>query len=125
MERNGWLPENIRICSWVKPFAAFKGNVPVAYAWEPVIIKAARKPIVSHRMVMRDWIDEPITMKRGLTGAKPERVCHWVFELLGADPADTLVDLYEGTGAVWEAWLSWRRKHRFLEPSELPAVDAK
>lgn len=31
-----------RWCAWVKGFAAFKRNVPVAYAWEPVIIKSAR-----------------------------------------------------------------------------------
>lgn len=97
-----------RWCSWVKGFAAFKRNVPVAYAWEPVIIKAARKPVVSKRQVSRDWIDCPITMRRGLTGAKPEKVCHWAFELAGARPEDELADLYPGTGAVTEAWRTWR-----------------
>lgn len=95
---------------WVKGFAAFKRNVPVAYAWEPVIIKAARRPVVSRRQVMRDWIQESITLRRGLTGAKPEAVCHWAFELLGARPDDVLDDLYPGTGAVTRAWESWRRK---------------
>lgn len=99
-----------RWCSWVKSFAAFKKNVSVAYAWEPVIIKAARKPVVSGRMVMRDWIQEPITLQRGLTGAKPERVCHWAFELVGAEPGDELVDLYPGTGAVTRAWSTWRKQ---------------
>jgi hypothetical protein len=97
-----------RWCSWVKGFAAFKRNVSVAYAWEPVIIKAARKPVVTGRMVMRDWIQESITLQRGLTGAKPERVCHWAFELVGAEPLDDLSDLYPGTGAVSRAWDSWR-----------------
>jgi hypothetical protein len=99
-----------RWCSWVKGFAAFKRNVSVAYAWEPVIIKAARKPVVSKRLVMRDWIECPITLKRGLTGAKPEAICHWAFELLGAHPEDELHDLFPGTGAVTEAWRSWRLK---------------
>lgn len=99
-----------RWCSWVKPFAAFKRNVPVAYAWEPVIIKPARKPVVSKRLVMRDWIDCPITMKRGLTGAKPEKVCHWTFELLGARPDDELCDLFPGSGAVTRAWHTWQGK---------------
>ena len=99
-----------RWCAWVKGFAAFKKNVSVAYAWEPVIIKAARKPVVSGRMVMRDWIQEPITLKRGLTGAKPERVCHWAFELVGAEPFDELDDLYPGTGAVTRAWSTWRKQ---------------
>jgi len=108
MERSGWLPDDVRICAWVKPFAAFKRNVPVAYAWEPVIVKAARKPVVEGRTVMRDFISEPITMKRGLTGAKPERVCHWAFDLMGAQPDDDLADLFPGTGAVARVWESWR-----------------
>lgn len=97
-----------RWMSWVKGFAAFKRNVPVAYAWEPVIVKPARKPVVSKRLVMRDWIECPITMKRGLTGAKPEAVCHWAFEMVGARPEDDLHDLFPGTGAVTEAWRTWR-----------------
>ena len=97
----------VRICQWVKPFAAYKRNVPVAYASEPVFIKAARKPVVSKRHVSRDWIAEPITLRRGLTGAKPEKVCHWAFELLGARPEDELHDLYPGTGAVTKAWRTW------------------
>jgi hypothetical protein len=103
-----------RWCSWRKGFAAFKANVSVAYAWEPVIIKAARKPVVDHRMVMRDWFDCiaddiecSITLRRGLTGAKPEAVCHWAFALMGAEAADDLTDLYPGTGAVMQAWRSW------------------
>jgi len=99
-----------RWCSWIKSFAAFKRNVSVAYAWEPVIIKAARKPVVSKRIVMRDWIECPITLKRGLTGAKPEKVCHWAFELVAARPEDDLDDLFPGTGAVTRAWHTWGQK---------------
>ena len=111
MEREGILPPNgIRIAQWVKPFCAFKANVSVAYAYEPVIIKAARKPEVRHVVVMRDWIAEPITLKRGLTGAKPEKVCHWAFELVGAEDGDELVDMFPGTGAVTAAWSTWQRQ---------------
>jgi hypothetical protein len=111
MEREHILPEDgIRICQWYKPFAAFKRNVPVAYAYEPVIVKAARKPVVSKRLVMRDWISCPITMKKGLTGAKPEEVCHWAFELVAARPDDELFDLFPGTGAVTRAWKTWGGK---------------
>jgi hypothetical protein len=99
-----------RWCNWSKSFAAFKRNVSVAYAWEPVIVKAARKPVVSKRQINRDYILEPITMKRGLTGAKPEAVCHWAFELLGARPEDELHDLFPGTGAVTKAWRRWQLK---------------
>ena len=104
------LQTGARWMAWVKPFAAFKRNVSVAYAWEPVIVKAARKPIVAGHCVMRDWVCEPITLQRGLTGAKPEAVCHWAFEMVGAELGDDLVDLFPGTGAVTRAWASWRRQ---------------
>lgn len=99
-----------RVMPWVKPFAAFKANVPVAYAWEPVIVKAARKPEVTGRMTMRDYISEGITLERGTIGAKPERVCMWAFEVMGADPDDELVDLYPGSGAVGRAWDKWQHQ---------------
>jgi hypothetical protein len=102
--------EGARWMSWVKGFAAFKKNVSVAYAWEPVIVKAARKPVVSKRLVMRDWVQESITLKRGLTGAKPEAVCHWAFEMVGARPDDELCDLFPGSGAVTRAWKTWQGK---------------
>lgn len=92
-----------RVMAWVKPFAAFKRNVSVAYAWEPVLVKPCRKPVVSGRVVMRDWIAESITLKRGLSGAKPEAVCRWAFEMLGLKLTDTLDDLFPGTGAVTRA----------------------
>lgn len=111
------LPDGVRVCAWVKGFAAFKRNIPVAYAWEPVYIKPARKPVVSKRHISRDWIECPITMRKGLAGAKPEKVCHWAFELLGCRPEDDLCDLYPGTGAVTAAWKSWRGL--FLLPLEL------
>ena len=112
------VPRSARIMSWVKGFAAFKRNVSVAYAWEPVIVKAARKPVVSKRTIMRDWIERPITLRRGLTGAKPEKVCHWAFEMVGARPDDELVDMFPGTGAVTRAWESWKKL--FLLPAEKP-----
>lgn len=104
------VPKDARLMAWVKPFAAFKRNVSVAYAWEPVIVKAARKPVVSGRIVMRDWIAESITMKKGLTGAKPRNVARWAFEMLGAQPIDTLDDLFPGTGAITTAWQQWVRE---------------
>jgi len=102
------IPASARLMAWVKPFAAFKRNVSVAYAWEPVIVKACRKPVVTGRIVMRDWVAQGITMKKGLTGAKPPHVCRWAFEMVGAEPDDELVDLFPGTGIVTETWNTWR-----------------
>jgi len=106
------VPPDARVMAWVKPFAAFKRNVSVAYAWEPVIVKAARKPSVSERLTLRDFISEPITIRRGLAGAKPQAVCRWCFEVMGAEPDDDLHDLYPGSGAVSAAWQSWRAQLR-------------
>jgi len=114
-----------RWMTWVKGFAAFKRNVSVAYAWEPVIVKAARKPVVSKRLVMRDWIECPITLRRGLTGAKPEKVCHWAFEMVGARPDDELHDLFPGTGAVERAWRTWQGLFVLPEPRILCTADLR
>lgn len=102
--------EDYRVMQWVKSFAAFKRNVSVAYAYEPVIVRAARKPVVRKGLdiVYRDWIKEPITLKKGLTGVKPEKVCRWAFAMVGAEPGDELFDLYPGTGAVTRAWEGFR-----------------
>jgi hypothetical protein len=31
--------QDVRVCAWVKPFAAFKANVTMAWTWEPVIFR--------------------------------------------------------------------------------------
>jgi hypothetical protein len=117
MEDGSFRPGTYRVMAWVKPFAAFKKNVPVAYAWEPVLVKPVRKPVVSKRIVLRDWIAEGITLKRGLTGAKPEAVCRWAFEVAGLEPDDELVDLFPGSGAVTRAWDAWRSQLRLAVPA--------
>ncbi len=104
-------PRDVRVMSWVKPFCAFKRGVPVAYAWEPVIVRPCRKQVVRQRVVMRDWISESITLKKGLCGAKPENVCLWAFEMVGALPEDELVDLYPGTGIVSRTWEAWKVRY--------------
>lgn len=100
--------DTVRVMAWVKPFAAFKRNVSVAYAWEPVLVRSARKPVVSGRVVMRDWFSNSITLRKDLVGAKPEALCRWLFEVVGAQPDDDLDDLFPGTGAVSRAWESWK-----------------
>lgn len=94
------VPRGARIAAWVKPFAAFKRNVRIAYTWEPVIFKPARDRSTEGAPVGRDHLAEPITMQRGLPGAKPERFCAWVLDLLGWVPDDVVVDLFPGTGVM-------------------------
>lgn len=45
-----------------------------------------------------------ITLRKGLTGAKPPKVCEWIIELLGAQTGDTFDDLFPGTGVFSSVW---------------------
>jgi hypothetical protein len=60
-------PSDVRVGTWVKPFAAFKKANP-AFAWEPVIFKPCRSR--KGKFIVRDWVDANITLKRGV---KPDR----------------------------------------------------
>ena len=91
-------PPQTRVAAWVKPFAAFKRNVRCAYTWEPVLFKPGRDSSKDGAPVTRDHLSCPITMRRGLPGAKPEAFCRWVLALLGWVPGDEFVDLFPGTG---------------------------
>lgn len=99
---------DFRVCAWVKPFCSFKPGVPVAYAWEPVIVRGGRKRDPKAPTI-RDWVACNITLKKGLSGAKPEGFCFWLFEVLGMDAGDELCDLFPGTGGVMRAWERWQR----------------
>lgn len=92
-------PPDVRVAAWVKPFAAFKPGVPVAYTWEPVIFTGGRKR-GRDEPTTRDHLSENITMQKGLPGAKPERFCAWVLDLLGWESTDELEDLFPGTGVM-------------------------
>ena len=100
-------PDDVRIAAWVKPFAAFKVNVNPAYAWEPVLFRGGRKRSRKEQTV-RDWVSAVITLQRGLPGVKPEPFCFWLFDLLGLQYGDELVDLFPGSGAVTRAFERWQ-----------------
>jgi len=101
-------PADVRVAAWVKPFASFKPGVNPAYAWEPVIFHGERKGRSRDVPTVRDWIAEPITLKKGLAGAKPPDFCYWLFALLGLEAGDTLNDLYPGTGVIGQCWEQFR-----------------
>ena len=101
-----WCPECVRVGAWVKPFASFKLNVTRAYAWEPVLFRFSNKR-TREQGTWRDFIQEPITLKRGFRGAKPEKVCFWIFEGLNLLPGDEFTDLFPGSGAVGRAYEKW------------------
>lgn len=90
----------VRVGAWVKPFASFKPGVNPAYAWEPLLFGGGRKRTRAQPTV-RDWIAENITLKKGLSGAKPPRVCRWILSFLNFDPeTDSLEDIFPGTGVM-------------------------
>lgn len=125
-------PPDVRIGAWAKTFGAFKKGVRPAYMWEPVIFRGGRNPGWGHPHQppekggqqttpkdfhvghYADMLLSPITLKRGLTGAKPEAFCFWVFDLLNLGADDTLVDLFPGSGAVTRAWERRRQIDRAL-----------
>lgn len=108
-------PDDCRVSAWVKPFAVFKPNVGVAYAWEPVIWRGGR-PRTRQQDTVRDWVSANITLKRGLTGAKPRDFCRWLFEIMNLQPGDTFVDIFPGTSAVTAAWHDWNAE-RLPQPT--------
>jgi len=93
-------PDRARIAAWVKPFAAFKANVRIAYTWEPVLFAPGRDRSTDGAPVGRDHLAEPITMRKGLTGAKPAAFCRWVLDLMGYTDGDEVDDIFPGTGVM-------------------------
>lgn len=100
-------PPDVRVMAWVKPFCIFKPGVNPAYAWEPVIVHGGRKR-GRDLPTVRDWVSVNITLKKGLSGAKPPVFCLWLFEVLGAQRGDHLDDLFPGTGIVTQTWNEWQ-----------------
>ena len=92
-------PDDVRVASWVKPFASFKPNVNPGYTWEPVIFRGSRKRSREEKTV-KDHIICSITMRKGFAGAKPAAFCKWIIKLLGVRKEDTLVDVFPGTGIM-------------------------
>lgn len=103
-------PADVRVGAWVKSFGIFKRGVRPAYMWEPVIFRGGRNPVNGYKAAIppkngkqatpKDFIIEPIALKKGLVGAKPEKVCRWILALLNFQSGDELVDLFPGTGVM-------------------------
>jgi hypothetical protein len=106
-------PDDCRVSPWVKPFASFKPNVNPGYCWEPVIGRGGRKKNRDEPTV-RDYHVENITLRRGLSGVKPDGFCFWIFDLLGMQAGDELADVFPGSGAVSKAWERFQRQRRLI-----------
>jgi hypothetical protein len=111
------VPEDTRICAWVKPWASWKPTQRLAYAWEPILMRPVRKGPQTER----DWVSANMAMRRGLQGAKPDELLFWMFRAAGLRPNDDFVDLFPGSGGCTRAWQRWRTQ--VVLP--LPATEAQ
>ncbi len=108
-------PDDVRVSPWTKTFAVFKPNVNPAYAWEPIIWRGGRDKRGRDEQTVRDWVSTPITLQKGLTGAKSEGFAWWLCDLLGLREDDELIDLYPGTGVIGQIREAHRRQRRLFE----------
>jgi hypothetical protein len=121
------LPPGCRVAAWTKPFHAYKKGVRPAFSWEPVIFYGGRNQghpppeKGGEATTPKDHLAANITMRKGLTGAKPEAFNRWILDLLGWLPSDELVDLFPGTGGMGEVVASLRAQADLFAESELPA----
>lgn len=99
-------PGDTRIGSWVKPFHIYKKGVRPAYAWEPLLYRGGRNskhppPEKGGKATTpKDFVSANITLRKGLTGAKPPEFCRWVLDLLNFQPGDTLEDIFPGSNSM-------------------------
>jgi hypothetical protein len=118
---------DVRIGAWVKPWAIYNDK-NVAYAWEPILWRGGRKRNWRIRDTVKDWVMANAVMNREddpnhTKGTKPDEFCFWIFELLGMEIQDNLIDLYPGSGAVTKSWEKWKRQGKlFLKPPLSRAV---
>lgn len=98
----GALPPAARIMAWFKPNAQ-PGAHRLRSLWEPVILYPP-KGRRSNRGPgsVPDTLVCPIDPRR-FRGAKPEAWTHWVLDALTCTPGDTVVDMFNGSGAVAQA----------------------
>lgn len=90
---------NVRVCAWAKTFHQIRPLCSVQYAWEPVLLYGGRV-IKNRKPMVRDWLACARSMKKGLIGAKPDAFNHWILDLLGFQPGDTVVELFPGTARL-------------------------
>ncbi len=98
-------PPRTRVCSWFRGARPARARAPLS-AWEPLLICGGR-PLaqrVDDVLVCNAVASRPRSHPGALVGMKPPTFAVWMFRLLGAEPGDSLDDLYPGSGAVGRAW---------------------
>ena len=119
-----FCPSDVRVMAWVKPFCSFKPNVNPAYAWEPVIVRGGRKR-TRQMQTVRDFLACNITLKKGLTGAKPLGFWLWLFSVLNAEPQDDFEDLFPGTYGGDAAWKQFCSQQSMFQQRKENSFDSE
>jgi hypothetical protein len=104
-------PPGARVAAWHRGERPARSRWPLN-AWEPVIYHGGRPADPSRPDALQTrrvdslvcGVSPLTTLPTRVTGTKPAAFCRWVFTLLGAEPGDTLDDLFPGSGAVARAW---------------------
>lgn len=102
-------PDATDVCPWGKPI----GVPPVTYGrhttHEIVLVFGGRK----RRPGVRTFLYAAPAKRGGdLPGRKPVAFAAWLFDLLGMQPGDQLVDLFPGSGVISRAWAERSRFFR-------------
>lgn len=105
------LEVEVRVASWHRGSRSSE-SYWARDAWEPVILAGGRPT----RLGVRDKLDNALVWggrqhshPNALVGMKSAAFCEWVFRQLGATRADSLDDLFPGSGAVARAWSLFTR----------------
>jgi hypothetical protein len=94
-------PERAHVCPWVKPIGVPRATRGLHTTWEPLIVVGGRQRPPG----VRDWLRAKPAIGGGtLPGRKPLAFCAFLFDALGLEAGDELVDLFPGTGIVARAW---------------------
>lgn len=101
-------PRGTRVLAWCRP-NEFPFHASPSRSWEPVLLHPAR-PCVGVRSYLEAGAPHGFLQKNGVTGQKPRAFCDWIIRCLGADPDDTLDDIFPGTGIMGEAWGAFTRQ---------------
>jgi len=96
--------DDLIVCPWVKTHHEPKSRGP-ANIHEYVIVVPARRRMPG----VRDALVAAAARSGELPGRKPLEFCSWLFQLLGAQPVDSMDDIFPGTGIVTKCWNEFRR----------------
>lgn len=116
-------PDATDVCPWGKPI----GVPPATYGrhttHEIVLVFGGRK----RRPGVRTFLYAPPARGGGdLPGRKPVAFAAWLFDLLGMQPGDKLMDLFPGSGVISRAWDETSRlQGRREAPGRAAAFDSR